>query len=103
MDSFWTKGVFQGPVDDPNGPGATIINGINDGAFIVGFYGVCVSAPVGATTCNGFVGTPKPKLYGLCPHPHFLSRGHFASQQMPDTDSRKSGSCRRHGDSPRFL
>jgi len=46
MDSFWTKGVFQGPVDDPNGPGATTINGINDGAFIVGFYGVCVSAPV---------------------------------------------------------
>jgi probable HAF family extracellular repeat protein len=54
----WTKGTFQGPVDDPNAPGATIINGINDGATIVGFYGMCVSAPVGATTCNGFVGTP---------------------------------------------
>src|SRR5262249_52774262 len=26
---IWTKGVFQRPVDDPNGPGATIINGIN--------------------------------------------------------------------------
>jgi uncharacterized membrane protein len=38
---IWTKAIFQGPVDDPNGPGATIINGINDGAFIVGFYGVC--------------------------------------------------------------
>jgi len=55
---IWTNGHFQGPVDDPSGVGATIINGINDGAVIVGFYGMCVSAPVGATTCDGFVGTP---------------------------------------------
>jgi probable HAF family extracellular repeat protein len=55
----WTSGIgFQGPIDDPAGPGATIINGINDGAVIVGFSGVCVSAPTGATTCNGFVATP---------------------------------------------
>ena len=55
----WTSGKgFQGPVDDPSGPGATIINGINDSAVIVGFYGVCVSAPMGAPTCDGFVGTP---------------------------------------------
>ena len=55
---IWTNGMFQGSVDDPNGVGATIINGINDGAVIVGFSGMCVTAPVGATTCNGFVGTP---------------------------------------------
>ena len=55
---IWTNGKFQGPVDDPNGAGATMINGINDGAVIVGFYGMCVTAPVGATACNGFVGTP---------------------------------------------
>ena len=56
---LWTRGIgFQGPIDDPSGPGATIINGINDGAVIVGFYGTCVSAPVGATTCNGFVAFP---------------------------------------------
>ena len=55
---IWTNGKFQGPVDDPNGVGATIINGINDGAVIVGFSVMCVTAPVGATTCNGFVGTP---------------------------------------------
>jgi len=56
---IWTSGTgFQGPVDDPNGVGATLINGINDGAVIVGFSGTCVSAPVGATTRNGFVGFP---------------------------------------------
>ena len=42
---LWTSGIgFQGPIDDSSGPGATIINGINDGAVIVGFYGTCVSA-----------------------------------------------------------
>jgi probable HAF family extracellular repeat protein len=55
---IWTDGKFEGPVDDPSGVGATMINGINDGAVIVGFSGACVTAPVGATTCNGFVGTP---------------------------------------------
>ena len=54
----WTNGTFHGPVDDPSGVGATMINGINDGAVIVGFYGMCVTAPMGATSCNGFVGTP---------------------------------------------
>lgn len=53
---IWTNGTgFQGPVDDPNGLGATIINGINDKGVIVGFYGSCAS---GGTTCDGFVGTP---------------------------------------------
>ena len=55
---IWTNGKFDGPVDDPSGSGATMINGINDGTVIVGFYGACVTAPVGATSCNGFVGTP---------------------------------------------
>jgi len=56
---IWTNKVgFQGPVDDPSGPGATLINGINDGGLIVGFYGMCVTAPVGATICHGFVGIP---------------------------------------------
>jgi uncharacterized membrane protein len=56
---IWTSGRgFEGPLDDPDGVGATMINGINDGAVIVGFYGVCVTAPATATTCNGFVGTP---------------------------------------------
>lgn len=49
---------YQGPIDDPSGIGSTLINGINDGGVIVGFYGQCVSAPNGATTCNSFVGLP---------------------------------------------
>lgn len=56
---IWTSGTgFAGPYDDPKNPGATIINGINDGAVIVGFSGVCVSAPMGATKCDGFVAFP---------------------------------------------
>jgi probable HAF family extracellular repeat protein len=57
---IWTSGGigFQGPYDDPKNSGATIINGINDGAVIVGFSGQCVSAPVGATKCDGFVAFP---------------------------------------------
>ncbi len=39
-------------IDDPNGVGATIVNGINDRGAIVGFYG---NAPVN----SGFVGTPR--------------------------------------------
>jgi probable HAF family extracellular repeat protein len=49
---------YQGPIDDPSGVGSTLINGINDGGVIVGFYGQCVSAPNGATTCSAFVGLP---------------------------------------------
>jgi probable HAF family extracellular repeat protein len=56
---LWTNGVgYQGPIDAPGGVGTTMINGINDGAVIVGFYGLCVSNPVGAATCNGFVANP---------------------------------------------
>jgi probable HAF family extracellular repeat protein len=55
----WTSSGFQGPVDDPSGKGATMINGINDKGWVVGFYGVCVSSPTTATTCNGFVATPS--------------------------------------------
>jgi probable HAF family extracellular repeat protein len=39
-------------IDDPNGVGTTIVNGINDAGAIVGFYG---TAPVN----SGFVGTPR--------------------------------------------
>jgi hypothetical protein len=59
---IWTAGVgFAGPLDNtasPSGVGATIVNGINDGGVIVGFSGVCVSAPMGAATCDGFVAFP---------------------------------------------
>lgn len=39
-------------IDDPNGVGATVVNGINDTGAIVGFYG---TAPVN----SGFVGMPR--------------------------------------------
>jgi uncharacterized membrane protein len=56
---IWSvSGGYQGPIDDPSGVGSTLINGINDGGLIVGFYGQCVSAPNGATTCSAFVGLP---------------------------------------------
>jgi probable HAF family extracellular repeat protein len=47
-------GKFQS-VDDPDGIGETMINGVNDNGVIVGFYGSCT---IGAFVCNGFVGTP---------------------------------------------
>jgi phage-related protein len=47
--------TFVGPVDDPHGLGASLINGINDNHVIVGFYGACAT---GGTTCNGLVSTP---------------------------------------------
>jgi hypothetical protein len=49
-------GSFQ-KVDDPSGVGATIINGINDKGYIVGFFGSCTT---GGATCDGFLGTPTP-------------------------------------------
>jgi probable HAF family extracellular repeat protein len=39
-------------IDDPNGPGTTIVNGINDKGMLVGFSG---TAPLN----NGFVATPQ--------------------------------------------
>jgi hypothetical protein len=39
------------PVDDPDGMGTTIVNGINDNGLLVGFYG---TAPIN----SGFVATP---------------------------------------------
>ena len=39
-------------VDDPNGIGTTIVNGINDNGVLVGFYG---SAPLN----SGFVASPQ--------------------------------------------
>jgi len=55
---IWTSASGFAAYDDSKNPGATIINGINDGAVIVGFSGQCVSAPVGATKCDGFVAFP---------------------------------------------
>ncbi len=43
-------------VDDPNGIGMTIVNGVNDNGDLVGFYGP--NACTGSQTCNGFVATP---------------------------------------------
>jgi probable HAF family extracellular repeat protein len=42
-------------VDDPNGVGNTLVNGINDDGTLVGFYGpsACTTG-----TCNGFVAMP---------------------------------------------
>ena len=51
---IYKGGTFQ-QVDDPHGVGMTLINGVNNAGWIVGFYGSCAS---GGTTCNGFVGTP---------------------------------------------
>ena len=44
--------AFQS-IDDPNGVGTTIVNGINDTGVLVGFYG---TAPVN----SGFVASPAP-------------------------------------------
>ena len=39
-------------VDDPNGIGTTVVNGINDNGVLVGFYG---TAPIN----SGFVASPQ--------------------------------------------
>jgi hypothetical protein len=46
-------GTFQ-TVDDPNGVGTTIVNGINDKGVLVGFFG---TAPIN----SGFVATPRDR------------------------------------------
>jgi uncharacterized membrane protein len=45
-----TQGTFV-TVDDPNGIGTTVVNGINDNGVLVGFYG---TSPIN----TGFVATP---------------------------------------------
>jgi len=47
----WTLGKFQS-VDDPNGIGTTIVNGINDSGTLVGFWG-----NTAAGISHGFVAT----------------------------------------------
>ncbi|MEO6990932.1 MAG: hypothetical protein ABI346_07550, partial [Candidatus Baltobacteraceae bacterium] len=42
-------------IDDPNGVGTTLINGINDNDDLVGFYGNCGQS---APSCHGFLATP---------------------------------------------
>jgi hypothetical protein len=46
------KGGTYQSIDDPNGIGTTVVNGINDKSELVGFYG---TSPVN----SGFVATPK--------------------------------------------
>ena len=49
---LWQKGKGYKIIDDPNGVGTTLVNGINDKGQLVGFYG---TSPVN----TGFVATPK--------------------------------------------
>jgi len=46
-------GTFQS-VDDPNGVGTTVVNGINDKGDLVGFFG---TAPIN----SGFLATPSDR------------------------------------------
>jgi probable HAF family extracellular repeat protein len=48
----WTSGGGFQTIDDPNGVGTTIVNGINDLGTLVGFYG---TAPIN----SGFVAYPR--------------------------------------------
>lgn len=48
----WTSTGGFVTVDDPNGVGTTVVNGINDAGDLVGFYG---TAPIN----SGFVATPR--------------------------------------------
>jgi probable HAF family extracellular repeat protein len=48
----WTSAAGFTTIDDPNGVGTTVVNGINDNGVIVGFYG---AAPIN----SGFIGTPR--------------------------------------------
>lgn len=48
----WTATTGFQAVDDPRGIGTTVINGINDLGYLVGFYG---TAPIN----NGFVAIPR--------------------------------------------
>jgi probable HAF family extracellular repeat protein len=48
----WTSGGGFQTIDDPNGVGTTIVNGINDRGMLVGFYG---TAPIN----SGFVAFPR--------------------------------------------
>jgi len=48
----WKAGVWQS-IDDPNGIGSTVVNGINNAGTLVGFWG-----NVGAGISHGFVAVP---------------------------------------------
>ncbi len=48
----WTNGVYQ-QIDDPNGIGSTVVNGINDAGTLVGFWG-----NTAAGISHGFVAVP---------------------------------------------
>jgi probable HAF family extracellular repeat protein len=48
----WTSASGFTTIDDPNGVGTTVVNGINDHGILVGFYGT-------APTNSGFVAYPR--------------------------------------------
>jgi hypothetical protein len=48
----WKAGVFQS-IDDPNGIGSTVVNGVNNAGTLVGFWG-----NLGAGISHGFVAVP---------------------------------------------
>ena len=48
----WTSAGGFTTIDDPNGIGTTVVNGINDNGVIIGFFG---TAPIN----SGFVATPR--------------------------------------------
>ncbi len=48
----WTRAAGFATIDDPNGVGTTIVNGINDLGVLVGFYG---TSPIN----SGFVALPR--------------------------------------------
>lgn len=52
MHGFLYAGGVWTSIDDPNGIGITLVNGINDQGTIVGFYAIS------GTVNTGFVGTP---------------------------------------------
>ena len=49
----WTPGFGFQNVDDPNGVGATTVNGVNDHGTLVGFY------TDGDGNTDGMIATPK--------------------------------------------
>ena len=51
----WTATAGFNSIDDPNGIGTTIINGINNEGTLVGFWG-----NTAAGVSHGFVATPQP-------------------------------------------
>jgi hypothetical protein len=52
QDFVWTSASGFQTIDNPNGIGTTVVNGINDKGVLVGFYGT-------SPTNSGFVAFPQ--------------------------------------------